>query len=235
MPKMKTKSGAAKRFRARGSGKFKRSHAFLRHILTKKSTKRKRNCGTWPLPIPTNQVHAPCCPTLNGGSPCHESNEVTARARHKKVMDAAKGYRGRRKNVFRIAKEAVMKAGQYAYRDRRQRKRQFRTLWIARINAASRELGMSYSQFMNGLKKAQSRSTARCWRTSPFSTRTDSPASRSRPKRPDRLTASVWEGGLAASFFFSMTRFKPSVQHAFDAMTEPTACCRSPAGFHGLP
>jgi large subunit ribosomal protein L20 len=79
---------------------------------------------------------------------------TTARARHKKVLDAAKGYRGRRKNVFRIANEAVMKAGQYAYRDRRQRKRQFRNLWIARINAASRELGLSYSQFMNGLKKA---------------------------------------------------------------------------------
>ena len=79
---------------------------------------------------------------------------VTARARHKKVLDQAKGYRGRRKNVYRIAKEAVMKAGQYAYRDRRQRKRQFRTLWIARINAAAREQGMSYSVFMNGLKKA---------------------------------------------------------------------------------
>ncbi|MEO6421107.1 MAG: 50S ribosomal protein L20 [Candidatus Nitrotoga sp.] len=79
---------------------------------------------------------------------------VTARARHKKVLDLAKGYRGRRKNVYRIAKEAVMKAGQYAYRDRRQRKRQFRTLWIARINAAAREQGLSYSVFMNGLKKA---------------------------------------------------------------------------------
>jgi large subunit ribosomal protein L20 len=79
---------------------------------------------------------------------------VTARARHQKVLDKAKGYRGRRKNVYRIAKEAVMKAGQYAYRDRRQRKRQFRTLWIARINAASRELGLTYSRFMNGLKKA---------------------------------------------------------------------------------
>jgi large subunit ribosomal protein L20 len=79
---------------------------------------------------------------------------VTARARHKKVLDQAKGYRGRRKNVYRIAKEAVMKAGQYAYRDRRQRKRQFRTLWIARINAAAREQGMPYSVFMNGLKKA---------------------------------------------------------------------------------
>ncbi len=79
---------------------------------------------------------------------------VTARARHKKVLQQAKGYRGRRKNVYRIAKEAVMKAGQYAYRDRRQRKRQFRTLWIARINAAAREQGLSYSVFMNGLKKA---------------------------------------------------------------------------------
>ncbi len=79
---------------------------------------------------------------------------VTARARHKKVLDLAKGYRGRRKNVYRIAKEAVMKAGQYAYRDRRQRKRQFRTLWIARINAAAREQGLTYSVFMNGLKKA---------------------------------------------------------------------------------
>ena len=69
-------------------------------------------------------------------------------------MELAKGYRGRRKNVYRIAKQAVMKAGQYAYRDRRQRKRQFRTLWIARINAAAREQGMTYSVFMNGLKKA---------------------------------------------------------------------------------
>ncbi|MEO8040814.1 MAG: 50S ribosomal protein L20 [Betaproteobacteria bacterium] len=79
---------------------------------------------------------------------------VTARARHKKVLDLAKGYRGRRKNVYRIAKEAVMKAGLYAYRDRRNKKREFRRLWIARINAAARELGMTYSTFMNGLKKA---------------------------------------------------------------------------------
>jgi len=79
---------------------------------------------------------------------------VTARARHKKVLDQAKGYRGRRGNVFRVANEAVMKAGQYAYRDRRQKKRQFRALWIARINAAARECGLSYSVFMNGLKRA---------------------------------------------------------------------------------
>jgi large subunit ribosomal protein L20 len=80
---------------------------------------------------------------------------VTARASHKKILDAAKGYRGRRKNVFRIANEAVMKAGQYQYRDRRQRKRQFRALWIARINAASRQHGLTYSVFMNGLSRAQ--------------------------------------------------------------------------------
>ena len=79
---------------------------------------------------------------------------VTARARHKKVLALAKGYRGRRKNVYRIAKQAVMKAGQYAYRDRRQRKRQFRQLWIARINAGARLNGLSYSKFMNGLKRA---------------------------------------------------------------------------------
>ncbi len=78
---------------------------------------------------------------------------VTARARHKKVLDQAKGYSGRRKNVFRVAVQAVTKAGQYAYRDRKQRKRQFRQLWIARINAASRECGITYSRFINGLKK----------------------------------------------------------------------------------
>ena len=79
---------------------------------------------------------------------------VTARARHKKVIAQAKGYRGRRKNVYRVATQAVTKAGQYAYRDRRQRKRQFRALWIARINAGARECGLSYSRMINGLKKA---------------------------------------------------------------------------------
>ncbi|MBF0265883.1 MAG: 50S ribosomal protein L20 [Gammaproteobacteria bacterium] len=79
---------------------------------------------------------------------------VQARARHKKVIKQAKGYSGRRKNVYRVAKQAVTKAGQYAYRDRRQRKRQFRQLWIARINAGARELGMSYSRLIDGLTKA---------------------------------------------------------------------------------
>jgi large subunit ribosomal protein L20 len=80
---------------------------------------------------------------------------VTARARHKKVIAQAKGFRGRRGNVFRVAKQAVMKAGQYAYRDRRNRKRDFRALWIARINAAARELGLTYSALMSGLRKAR--------------------------------------------------------------------------------
>ena len=79
---------------------------------------------------------------------------MTAHARHKKIIDQAKGYSGRRKNVFRVAKQAVIKAGQYQYRDRRQRKRQFRALWITRINAAAREHGLSYSRFMDGLNKA---------------------------------------------------------------------------------
>jgi large subunit ribosomal protein L20 len=79
---------------------------------------------------------------------------VTARARHKKILALAKGYRGRRSKVFRIANQAVMRAGQYAYRDRRNRKRVFRRLWIARINAAAREHGINYSRFIAGLNRA---------------------------------------------------------------------------------
>lgn len=80
---------------------------------------------------------------------------VIAKARHKKVLDKAKGYYGARRKTFKVAKQAVTKAGQYAYRDRRQRKRQFRALWIARINAAARLNGLSYSRFMHGLSKAE--------------------------------------------------------------------------------
>lgn len=79
---------------------------------------------------------------------------VTARAKHKKVLKQAKGYQGARSRTFKVAKQAVTKAGQYAYRDRKQRKRQFRALWITRINAAVRNHGLSYSRFMNGLLKA---------------------------------------------------------------------------------
>ncbi|WP_347986213.1 50S ribosomal protein L20 [Methylomonas sp. AM2-LC] len=79
---------------------------------------------------------------------------VTARARHKKILKLAKGYYGARSRVYRVAKQAVIKAGQYAYRDRKQKKRQFRALWIVRINAASRLFGISYSRLINGLNKA---------------------------------------------------------------------------------
>lgn len=79
---------------------------------------------------------------------------VNARARHKKVLAQAKGFRGRRGKVFRVAKQAVMRAGQFAYRDRRARKRTFRSLWITRINAACREQGITYSSFIAGTKKA---------------------------------------------------------------------------------
>ncbi len=80
---------------------------------------------------------------------------VTAKARHKKVLDQAKGYYGARSKVYRVAKQAVIKAGQYAYRDRRQRKRQFRALWIIRINAAARIQGLSYSRLIHGLNRAE--------------------------------------------------------------------------------
>ncbi len=79
---------------------------------------------------------------------------VTARAKHKKVLKKAKGYYGARSRVYRVATQAVTKAGQYAYRDRRQKKRQFRQLWIVRINAAARQFDMSYSRFINGMSKA---------------------------------------------------------------------------------
>ena len=79
---------------------------------------------------------------------------VTAHARHKKVLDQAKGYYGARRKVYRVAKQAVTKAGQYAYRDRRQKKRQFRALWIVRINAAARQFDLSYSRLIDGLNKA---------------------------------------------------------------------------------
>lgn len=80
---------------------------------------------------------------------------VTAKARHKKVLDKAKGYYGARSRIYRVAKQAVIKAAQYAYRDRRQRKRQFRALWIQRINAAARLNGLSYSRLIDGLNKAE--------------------------------------------------------------------------------
>ncbi len=95
---------------------------------------------------------------------------VTARRRHKKIIGRAKGYYNARRKVFRVANQAVIKAGQYAYIGRKQKKRQFRALWIVRINAAARQFGLSYSRLMNGLARPVSRSTARCSPTSPCTT-----------------------------------------------------------------
>src|SRR4030095_10708932 len=113
-------------------------------------------CGAGPgWTTPTWRRFARCCRTRGKERAMPRVKRgVTARARHKKVLKQAKGFRGRRKNVFRIAKQAVMKAGQDAYRARRQKQRTCRALWITRINAAVREMGMSYSTFMAGLKKA---------------------------------------------------------------------------------
>ena len=104
---------------------------------------------------------------------------VTAHAKHKKVLDQAKGYYGRRKNTIRIAKQAVEKANQYAYRDRKNRKRNFRALWIQRINAAARGLGLTYGRLIDGLPAPGSRSTER-----------SSPISRSASRRLSRRWSS---------------------------------------------
>ena len=119
MPKMKTRRGAAKRFKVTGSGRIKRNKANHRHMLIRRSNKTKRKMR---------------------------------HRRHRKIVKQAKGYYGARSRNFKSAKDAVVRAGLYAYRDRRQRKRMFRRLWITRINAACRLNGTTYSAFINGLK-----------------------------------------------------------------------------------
>lgn len=120
---------------------------------------------------------------------------VIARARHKKIMKQAKGYYGARSRVYRVAFQAVIKAGQYAYRDRRQRKRQFRQLWIARINAAARQNGLSYSKFINGLKKASIEIDRKIWLTSQSSTKW--PSAHWLRKRKQLWRKSVEEGACS--------------------------------------
>ena len=147
---------------------------------------------------------------------------VTAKARHKKILNQSKGYRGRRGNVYRIAKEAVMKAGQYQYRDRRNKKREFRALWIARINAAVRELGMSYSVFMNGLKKASIDIDRRCWPIWPCTTRRRLTRSRSRPKPLWPECSKPKREAISASLFFRPMQELESIVAA--ALAEFSGC-----------
>jgi large subunit ribosomal protein L20 len=175
MPKLKTKSGAKKRFKVTGTGKVMSAHAGKRHGMIKRTKKQIRQlrgtrmlfktdgdnikkyfCRT-PDRLPRGQV-------ARHSVPIHFSDEgfimsrvkrgVTAHAKHKKVYKAAKGFRGRRKNTIRAAKAAVDKAGQYAFRARKLKKRTFRALWIQRLNAAVRPFGMTYSVFINGLAKS---------------------------------------------------------------------------------
>ena len=128
MPKMKTSRAAAKRFHKTGTGKLKRMKAYKSHILTKKSQKRKRNL---------------------------RKSAITDATNVNRVLKLAKGYRGARSKQYRVAKQSVMRALTSSYAGRKQRKRQFRQLWIARINAAARMNGLSYSKFMHGLKLAE--------------------------------------------------------------------------------
>ena len=154
MPKMKTHSGAKKRFKLTATGKVRGRHSFTSHILEKKSPKRKRQLG---------QAGGHLRPRHQGrqeaaGGQAHMTRvkrSVHARKKRRATLKMAKGYRGDASRHYRTAKEAVLKADQYRYRDRRNRKRDFRRLWITRINAAARQNGMSYSQFMHGLQIAE--------------------------------------------------------------------------------
>ncbi len=176
MPKLKTKSGAKKRFKVTGTGKVMAAHAGKRHGMIKRTKKQIRQLRGTPRAVQDRRRQhqavlfcqtpdRPYAASLRRISPLllfqmkeisHGSRKrgVTAHAKHKKVYKAAKGFRGRRKNTIRAAKAAVDKAGQYAFRDRKRKKRTFRALWTQRLNAAVRPLGMTYSVSNNGLAKS---------------------------------------------------------------------------------
>ena len=153
MPKMKTHSGAKKRFRKTANGKLRARHAFSTHILEKKSPKRKRHFAD-PVEISRADRSRVTQAAGRGGPVTRVKRSVHARKKRRATLARAKGYRGEAHSSYKRAKEALLKADPYAYRDRRNRKRDFRRLWITRINAAARREGMSYSQFMHGLKLA---------------------------------------------------------------------------------
>ena len=168
MPKMKTHSGAKKRFKLTATGKVRGRHAFTSHILEKKSPKRKRALGAPALlsaddtPRIKRMLGAPTKSAKRGapveseagGRLVRVKRSVHARKKRRATLELTKGFRGEAHSNYRRAKEALIKADTYAYRDRRNRKRDFRRLWITRINAAARQNGMSYSQFMHGLSLA---------------------------------------------------------------------------------
>ena len=152
MPKMKTHSGAKKRFKVTATGKVRGRHPFTSHILEKKSPKHKRALGR-----PGDHLRprrAADQADAGGGQMTRVKRSVHARKKRRATLELTKGFRGEAHSNYKRAKEALMKADAYAYRDRRNRKRDFRRLWITRINAAARLNGMSYSQFMHGLSLA---------------------------------------------------------------------------------
>ena len=156
MPKMKTHSGAKKRFKVTATGKVRGRRAFSTHILEKKSPKRKRRLGE-PSVISKHDQQAGRDPARGQAQErqvTRVKRSVHARKKRRATLALAKGYRGDASRHYRVAKEAVLKADQYRYRDRRNRKRDFRRLWITRINAAARQNELSYSQFMHGLQLA---------------------------------------------------------------------------------
>jgi large subunit ribosomal protein L20 len=142
MYKIKTKSSAKKRFRITATGKVKMPQAGKRHGMIKRSNAQiRRQRGMAIMSKPDAKIVKSYMPNSH--------------AKHKKVFKAAKGFYGRKKNTIRTAKQSVEKSFQYSYRDRRQKKRNFRSLWIQRINAGVREQGLTYSKFINGLNKTK--------------------------------------------------------------------------------
>ena len=152
MPKMKTHSGAKKRFRKTAKGKLRGRRAYSSHILEKKSPKRKRRMAQAGRDLAHRREAGPAAARRRQVS--RATNAVARKRRKKKVLKQAKGYWGRKHSSYRFANEQVMRSGNYAYRDRRVRKREMRKLWIVRINAAARREGMSYSQLIHGLSEA---------------------------------------------------------------------------------
>ena len=147
MPKMKTHSGAKKRFRKTAKGKILARHAFTSHNMGKKPAKRKRHLGR-PVQVQSRPTPTRSSSLLAGGKGrpmTRVKRSVNARKKRRTVLERAKGYRGEKHSSYRRAKEQVMKSDAYAYRDRRARKRDFRSLWIVRINAAARREGLTYS------------------------------------------------------------------------------------------
>ena len=152
---MKTHSGAKKRFRKTATGKLRGRRAYSTHILEKKSPKRKRSIAQAGRDRPGRPKRVK--KLLAGKAVARMSratNAVARKRRKKKVLKQAKGYWGRKHSSYRFANEQVMRSGNYAYRDRRVRKRDIRRLWIIRINAAARREGMSYSELIHGLDEA---------------------------------------------------------------------------------